>query len=45
MAIFKDNISQYLKFLQKEGGSDLICCRWKDQVYGGIDSKVPNLSE
>ena len=45
MADFKDNISRYLKFLQKEGWSDLICRRWKDRVYEELIKKFPNMSE
>ena len=42
MADFKDNISQYLKFLKKAGWSDLICRRWKDRVYEELIQKFPS---
>lgn len=45
MADFKDNISKYLKFLQKEGWSDKICRRWKEQVYKELIQKFPNMSK
>ena len=32
MGAFEDNISKYLRFLEKEGRSDLIDERWKEDV-------------
>lgn len=45
MGVFEDNISKYLKYLQKEGWSDLICRRRKDKVYEELILKFPNMSE
>lgn len=45
MGVFEDNISKYLRYLQKEGWSDLICRRWKEQVYEELIQTFPNMSE
>ena len=45
MGEFENHISQYLKYLEKEGWSDLICHRWKDQVYSELIQRFPNMSE
>ena len=45
MGKFDNHISKYLKFLMKEGWSDLICHRWKDQVYSELTQRFPNISE
>ncbi len=45
MGAFEDHISKYLKYLEKEGWSDLICHRWKDQVYSELIQRFPNMSD
>jgi hypothetical protein len=39
------DISKYLKFLSKEGWSDLIDERWKEDVKKELLNKYPSLSE
>lgn len=39
------DISKYLKFLSKEGWSDLIDERWKEDVKRELLNKYPSLSE
>ena len=45
MVVSEDNIGKYLKHLQVEGWSDLVCIKWKDQVYQELIQKFPDMSE
>ncbi len=45
MVFSEDNISKYLKHLQVEGWSDLVCLKWEDQVYKELIQKFPDMSE
>ena len=45
MGVFEDNISRYLRYLQKAGWSDLIDERWKDRVYDELIQRFPNMSD
>lgn len=45
MGEFENHISNYLKYLEKEGWSELICHRWKDQVYSELIQRFPNMSD
>jgi len=48
MAVMEEqriDISKYLKFLSREGWSDLIDERWKEDVKNELLNKYPSLSE
>lgn len=44
MGVFEDNISKYLLFLEKEGWSDLIDERWKEDVRKSLIEHFPEMS-
>ena len=44
MGIIEDNISKYLRFLEKEGWSDLIDERWKEDVRKTLIEHFPEMS-
>lgn len=44
MGTFEDNISKYLRFLEKEGWSDLIDERWKVDVRKSLIYHFPDMT-
>ena len=44
MGLFEDNISKYLHFLEKEGWSDLIDERWKEDVRKSLIDHFPGMT-
>lgn len=45
MGTNEDNISRYLRYLQKAGWSDLIDDRWRDLVYDELIHHFPNMTD
>lgn len=45
MGAFEDNICKYLLFLEKEGWSDLIDERWKEDVRKSLINYFPGMTE
>lgn len=44
MGAFEDNISKYLYYLEKEGWSDLIDERWKEDVRKTLIKHFPRMT-
>ena len=45
MGLFEENISKYLHYLEKEGWSDLIDERWKEDVRKSLIDHFPEMKE
>ena len=41
----KMDISKYLIYLEEAGWSELICIRWKEEVYRELLLKFPDMTE
>ena len=39
------DISKYLIYLEEAGWSELICIRWKEEVYRELLLKFPDMTE
>lgn len=44
MGLFEDNISKYLRFLEKDGWSELIDERWKADVRKSLIDHFPEMT-
>ena len=45
MGLLDENISKYLRFLEKDGWSDLIDERWKEDVRNALIEHFPGMTE